>query len=133
MFAKTDRRTLKINIIHLPFFLAGHKNAIQPFSRYKSMGAFCCHDNQPKRQTIINLAILNCPYPSNMYQIRVILLQWFQSCHLKKSFFKIECSHGNQTKWPPLIKHMNWADNHQMIITAKFGSHHFNGYGEKAI
>ena len=24
----------------------------------------------------------------------------------------------------------NWVDNHQMIITAKYGSHHFSGYGE---
>ena len=24
----------------------------------------------------------------------------------------------------------NWADNHLMIITAKYGSHHFTGYGE---
>ena len=27
----------------------------------------------------------------------------------------------------------NWVDNHQMIITAKYGSHHFSGYGENAI
>ena len=25
------------------------------------------------------------------------------------------------------------VDNHQMIITAKYGSHHFTGYGENAI
>ena len=28
------------------------------------------------------------------------------------------------------IKHIKWIDNHQMIITAKYGSQHFNGYGE---
>ena len=33
------------------------------------------------------------------------------SCHLKKSLFKIECFLGNQTKWPPVIKHINWVDN----------------------
>ena len=31
-----------------------------------SMGAFCCHGNQTKRQITIILAILNCPYPSNI-------------------------------------------------------------------
>ena len=35
--------------------------------------------------------------------------------------------HGNQTKWPLVIKH-NWAEYHQMIITAKYGSHHFKCY-----
>ena len=74
------------------------------------------------------------PSPKQLlYQIRVILLQWFQSCHLKKSFFKIECCRGNQTKWPLVIKHTNWVDNQQMIITAKYGSNHFTGYGESAI
>ena len=74
------------------------------------------------------------PLPKQLlYQIRVILLEWFRSCHLKKSFFKIECCRGNQTKWPPVIKHINWVDNHKKIITAKYGSHHFTSYGESAI
>ena len=30
-------------------------------------------------------------------------------------------------------QHVNWVDNHLMIITAKYGSHHFTGYGENAI
>ena len=42
------------------------ENAIQPFSHYKSMGGFCCHGNQTKRQITINLAFLNGPYPSNI-------------------------------------------------------------------
>ena len=29
-------------------------------------------------------------------------------------------------------KTKNWVDNHPMIISAKYGSHHFNGYGENA-
>ena len=33
-------------------------------------------------------------------------------------------------EWPLVIKHNNWVDNHQMIITAKYGSHHFMCYGE---
>ena len=28
----------------------------------------------------------------------------------------MECCNGNQTKWPQVIKHINWVDNHQMII-----------------
>ena len=36
-------------------------------------------------------------------------------------------------KWPLVLKHTIWVDNHPMIITAKYGSHHFTGYGENAI
>ena len=32
-----------------------------------------------------------------------------------------------------VIKHINWVDDHQMIITAKYGSHHFIGYEENVI
>ena len=32
---------------------------------------------------------------------------------------RLQISHGNQTKRPLVIKHINWIDNHQMIITAK--------------
>ena len=35
--------------------------------------------------------------------------------------------------WPLLIKHINWEENHQMIIIAKYGSHHFYDYDENAI
>ena len=31
------------------------------------------------------------------------------------------------------MKRINWVDNCQMIITAKYGSHHFTGYEESAI
>ena len=31
------------------------------------------------------------------------------------------------------LKHINWVDNHQIIMTATCGSHHFIGYGENAI
>ena len=41
-------------------------NAIKPFSHYRSMGAFCCHGNQTKRQITIILAIFESPYPSNI-------------------------------------------------------------------
>ena len=37
------------------------------------------------------------------------------------------------TKWPLVMKHTNWVDNHQMFITAKYGAHHFTGYEENAI
>ena len=33
-------------------------------------------------------------------------------------------------KWPLVMKCTNWVDNHQMIITAKYGSHHFTDYEE---
>ena len=65
------------------------------------MGAFCCHINQTKKQTTTTIAILNCPYPSNFCTKLVLLLQWFRSCHLKKSFIKTECCSGNKIKWPP--------------------------------
>ena len=32
--------------------------------------------------------------------------------------------------WSP---NTNWVDNHQMIITAKYGSHHYSGYGENVV
>ena len=35
----------------------------------------------------------------------------------------------NQTNLPLVIKHINWVDNHQMIITTKYSSHHFTDYG----
>ena len=57
------------------------------------------------------------PLPKQLlYQIRVLLLEWFRSCHLKKTFFKIESCRGNQTKWPPVIKHINWVENHNCQI-----------------
>ena len=31
------------------------------------------------------------------------------------------------------MKRINWEDNYQMIITAKYGSHHFTAYEENAI
>ena len=40
---------------------------------------------------------------------------------------------ATKQNWPLVIKHIRWVDNHQMIITAKYGSHHFTGYGENAI
>ena len=47
-------------------FTGYKENAILLFFHYKSMGAFCCHGNQTKRQITIILAILNYPYPSNI-------------------------------------------------------------------
>ena len=45
--------------------------------------------------------------------------------------YKFPTCHGNQTKWPLVLKHIYWVDNHQMIITAKYDF--FIGYGENAI
>ena len=40
---------------------------------------------------------------------------------------------GNQTKWPLVVNNINWVMTNQMIITAKYGSHHFLCYGENEI
>ena len=42
------------------------ENAINHFPHYKSIGAFCYHGNQTKRQITIILVILKGPYPSNI-------------------------------------------------------------------
>ena len=89
------------------------------------MGAYCCHGNQEAgRQTF---SYFEVPLAKqHLYQIRPLLLQWFwTSCHLKNFFFL--------KKWPLVIKHINWIDNHLMIITARYATYHFPGYGENAI
>ena len=48
-------------------------------------------------------------------------------------FSTLRFCHGNQTKWPLVIKHINWIDNYQMIMTAKYCSCYFTCYGENAI
>ena len=40
---------------------------------------------------------------------------------------------SGELKRPVVFRHTSWVDNHLMIITAKYGSHHFSGYGENAI
>ena len=68
---------------------------------------------------------------------RVFCLCW---CTAGSSFpagalqisFKIS-PYGNQTKWPLVIKHINWIDNHQIAITAKYDSQPFTCYREDAI
>ena len=65
-----------------------------------------------------NFSILNCPYSSNICtKLESYCFSGIEGVVIwKKSFFKIECCHGNQTKWPLVIKHTNWIHNHQMII-----------------
>ena len=95
---------------HLMFITANYRlhhftgygeNAIKPFSHYKSMGAFCCHGNQTKRQSTTILAIFNCPYPSNICtNLKSYCFSSFKGFyHLKNSFFKTECYHGNAKIW----------------------------------
>ena len=82
------------------------------------------------------LAILNCPYPSNIFtKLESYCFSDLKKLSFKKNlfFFLIQYCHCNQTKWSLVIKHINWVENYQMIITAKYGSHHFTGYGENAI
>ena len=59
--------------------------------------------------------------PNRFFFLDVLVLHNFHTCH------------DNQMKWPVDMKDINWVDNHQMIITAKYGSNHFTGYGENAI
>ena len=75
---------------------------------------------------ITSLVMEKMPTKKHLYQIKshtasVVL----RTYHLKNLFLKIQCYHGNQTKWPLVIKHINLVDNYQMIITTKYGSHHF--------
>ena len=94
------------------------------------MGAFCCHDNQTKRQIIIILAILNCPYPSNICTEFVsYCFSGFGGCHLFFFFFNLMLQQ-QPNKMPTYHKTHKWVDTHPMIITAKHSSHHFTGYGE---
>ena len=98
------------------------------------MGAFCYHGNQTKRQITVILGILNCPYPSNICtKLESYCFRGFSGDPKKTTFFKIYCSHGNQTKRPLVIKHKYWVDNCPMIITAKYDLHYFTGNGENAI
>ena len=45
----------------------------------------------------------------------------FFPCWCYKKFLTI-FFHGNQTKWPLVINHINWVDDHQTVITAKYGT-----------
>ena len=63
--------------------------ALLSFFHYKSMRAFCCHGNQTKRQITMILAILSCPFPSNICTKLVILPQWFWRRRHKNTCFKI--------------------------------------------
>ena len=47
-----------------------------------SMGAFCCHGNQTKRQTAKLFTILNTPYPS--HTIQATITGWSQRLVKKK-------------------------------------------------
>ena len=48
-------------------------------------------------------------------------------------YFKYIVAMATKQKWPLFIKQIQWVDIHQMIITAKYASHHFSDYGETAI
>ena len=52
------------------------------------MGTFCWHGNQTKQQITIILAILNCPYTSNIYtKLELYCFSGFRGGHLKIHFF----------------------------------------------
>ena len=68
-------------------------------------------------------------FPAGAHQGLLSLLGWFIIYKVPTLKF----CHCNKTKWPLVRKHTNWVDNHQMIITSKYGSHYFMCYGENAI
>ena len=62
------------------------ENAINlPFSQYKSMGAFCCHGNQTKRQITKKFGYFQRTLTKqHSFQVRYKSLQWlWRSCHFK--------------------------------------------------
>ena len=98
------------------------------------MGTFCGHGNQTERQITIILAILNCPYPSNICTRLVILPQWFGDVIKKKYSFVLNL----MLPWQPnkmAIGHKTHKLGRQSSNdhNYQYGSHHFNGFGENAV
>ena len=50
-------------------------------------------------------------------------LQGLLSLLMLYKYPTLKFHHGNKIKWPLVIEHINWVDNHQMIITTNYGSH----------
>ena len=102
---------------------------MEKMQHHKSMGVFCCHGNQTKRQTGRLLAIFNCPYPFNICtKLESYCFSGFGEVVIKKSFFLKLTLPWKPTEMVSGHEHTNWVDNHQMIITAKYGSHYFTDY-----
>ena len=57
----------------------------------------------------------------------------FFPCRCFTDFLLKKFAMETKQKWSLVIKHINWVDNHQLDITAKYGSYHFTSYGENAI
>ena len=98
------------------------------YTCYVSLQSLTREKNQQGLLSRLVLSLLVCkrvssPSPSSRWCFTNVILVLYKFPTLK--FY-----YGNQTKSPPIIKHMNWGVNHQMII---YGSHHFTGYGENAI
>ena len=49
------------------------------------------------------------------------------------ALYKFPTCLSDQTKWPLVMKHIPWVDNHQNFVTAKDNLHHYTCYGEIAI
>ena len=92
------------------------------------LNALCLFTRPVKRQTQQDLLSL-------LVNNRVFFLCWCTtgSSFPAGTFPTSKFCHGNQTKWPLVIKHIKWVENDQMIITAKYVSHHCTCYGENAI
>ena len=97
------------------------------------MENFCCHGNQTKKQIGRLITIFNCPYPFNICtKLESYCFSGFGRVVIKKipPFWNL------MLPWKPnkmAMKCTNWEENHEMIITAKYDSHHFTGCEENAI
>ena len=110
------------------------ENAIYPFSHYKSIEVFCYHGSIP-RGRLADIAISNCLYPLNICtQLESYCFSGFGRVVIKKKilffFFFLNLMLPRKQM---AMQCTNWEENHQMIITAKYDSHHFTGYEENAI
>ena len=71
------------------------------------MGAFCCHGNRTKRQITIILAILNCPYPSNIRtKLESYCFSGFEGVVILKIFFILKINVAIATK-----QNGHWSSN----------------------
>ena len=107
------------------YFTGYGENAIKPFSHYKSMDFLLPW--QPRGRLADFLAIFNCPYPFNICtKLESYCFSGFGRVVINFFFFKFNVAMETE-QWPLVMKCTNWVNNHQMIITAKYGSYHFTG------
>ena len=109
LFTKSDKKQTQQNL--LSSFSAG----VQPSS----------FPAGEKKGLLSLLVLYRVFFPAGASQGLLSLLMLYK-------FSPLKFCHADQTKWPLVIKHIIWVDNHQMIITPKYDSHHLCA-GENAI